>query len=112
MCSWRSFRRANAANTVSFRPCAAALVVAVAAEQLQELQRRLPRGGRIQDAQMRGAEHRIELPLAAEIDRRRPGEERAAGEIVRLAVAVFGGHTGQRALPPGQVDEIRAPPRG
>src|SRR6185437_9563846 len=80
-------------------PASALIVVAVPARQRsQELQRRLPGGRRIEDAEMRRAEIGVELPLACEVERGRALQERAVGEIMRVAVAILGRHTRQHAV--------------
>src|SRR5437763_16404633 len=66
--------------------------VVVRAEGAEELERRGPGRGRIEDPEVCGLQDGIELPLLRQLDGGGPPQARAAREVVRLAVAILGGH--------------------
>src|SRR5215831_1298403 len=66
-----------------------------------------PSVGRGQNAEMSCAQDRVILSLADQIQLVGPLESRALGEVVRIAVAVLGGHRGKDAVLPRKVDKAR-----
>src|SRR5580704_8474424 len=75
---------------------------------IEELERRAPHVGGVQDTEMRGSQDRVELSLSNEVRVRSAGQKRAVGEIVRRAGAVLGGHRGEESILCRQIDEITA----
>jgi hypothetical protein len=83
-------------------------IVAVVAERPQKLQRRLPGSGRVHDAEMGGVENGVKLALPGKIDRGGTSQQRASGEVVRLAVAVLSRDAGREPVQLRQIDEVAA----
>src|ERR1700692_427320 len=55
---------------------------------------------------MGGEEDRVVYTLADKVDRRGAGETGAGGEVMRLAVAILGGNTGEGTVLQAVVDEV------
>ena len=71
----------------------------------QEVPGRLPGLGRIQDAQVRGAEHRVVGALPAQVQLFRTLQPRALREVGRAAERVFGRHRCDVAVLNREIDE-------